>query len=644
MFLTKKSVELLAPAGNWETLVAAIDAGADAVYLGGKHFNMRMLKSDANFDNATLKKAVDYAHEHGVMLYITINNLISDAELPELEEYLIYLNEIQPDAVLIQDLAVAQLVKKLGLKLTMHASIMMNSHNNAAIKKLKEYGIRRVVVSREMSLKELSELKAVDKDFELEYFVHGDMCISESGQCIHSGVLFANSSNRGRCMKACRWPYKIIDEATGEIQEGKNDGDYLLALKDMCMYRNIPDLIQAGVYSFKVEGRMRNAEFVAHIIRIYRRAIDAYVADPSGYHINKEDWQSLYDNRVRDYSTCFAMDKPDNKAIGYTGKREPRFFSHATKEADLNCSWLNDERAINNQDNHKPLLAVKAASVEHAYSTLANGADMLYIGGEVYRPLQPWTLAQIKTVLAKAHEQGTKVIVNTPRTTLKDQCGELEQLCRDLNEIQPDGIMAGNLGAATIIKEATDLPIYADHSFNLFNHKAAEFLKDNGIVNATASYELSFAQARSVVENSCIPITLTVHGNVEAMVSDSNIPAMNLTFDPLVNPEFNDNHFALLDTVGGKHSMRMDQFGRIHILFTHDLCLLPYLDKLQGAAVLRIETQDYTPEFTGELTKIYRQAIDNGGKLANLEEVISHLQKISPRPLGIGAYRYHQSN
>lgn len=172
----------------------------------------------------------------------------------------------------------------------------MNSHNNAAIKKLKEYGIRRVVVSREMSLKELSELKAVDSDFELEYFVHGDMCISESGQCIHSGVLFANSSNRGRCMKSCRWPYKIIDEQTGQEQETITDGDYRLALKDMCMYRNIPDLIQAGVYSFKIEGRMRSADFVANIVSIYRRAIDKYVADPAGYHVNEKDWKNLFEN------------------------------------------------------------------------------------------------------------------------------------------------------------------------------------------------------------------------------------------------------------------------------------------------------------------------------------------------------------
>lgn len=641
MLLDKKSVELLAPAGNWDTLVAAIDAGADAVYLGGKHFNMRMLKSDANFDNEMLKKAVDYAHTHGVMLYITINNLISDEEIPELEEYLTYLNEIQPDAILIQDLATAQLVKKLGLNLTMHASIMMNSHNNAAIKKLKEYGIRRVVVSREMSLKELSELKAVDSDFELEYFIHGDMCISESGQCIHSGVLFANSSNRGRCMKACRWPYKIMDEADGKIQETTTDGDYRLALKDMCMYRNIPDLIQAGVYSFKIEGRMRSADFVSNIVSIYRRAIDNYVADPAGYHINEEDWQKLFDGRVRDYSTCFAMDKPDSRAIGYTGKREPRFFSYAAKEADLNCEWLNDLADINAKNTTKPNLAVKATTIAHAREALVNGANIIYVGGEVYRPHNPWTIEEIKTILDEAHQVGAKVIVNTPRTTLKDQCGELEQLCRDLNEIKPDGIMAGNLGSATIIRELTDLPIYADHSFNIFNHVATEFLSENGIVEATASYELPYAQVKTLVETSKLPMTITVHGNIEAMISDTNIPALNLKYDPLTNPDFNDKHFALVDTLGGKHSMRMDQFGRLHILFTNDLCLLPYLHKLKGVNTFRIEAQDYTPEFTGKLTKIYREAIDN--TLADEADALAKLQEISPRPLGIGAYRHKKS-
>ena len=125
--------------------------------------------------------------------------------------------------------------------------------------------------------------------------------------------------------------------------------------------------------------------------------------------------------------------------------------------------------------------------------------------------------------------------------------------------------MVGNLGAATIVRELTDLPIYADHSFNVFNHVATEFLQENGIVNATVSYELPYAQVKTLVESSKLPMTITVHGNVEAMISDTNIPALNLKYDPLTNPEFNDKHFALLDTVGGKHSMRVDQFGRIII-------------------------------------------------------------------------------
>lgn len=641
MLLTKNSVELLAPAGNWETFVAAIDAGADAVYMGGKHFNMRMLKSDANFDNEQLAKAVQYAHDHGVALYITINNLISDAELPELEEYLIYLNKIQPDAILIQDLAVAQLVKKLKLNLTMHASIMMNSHNNAAIKKLKEYGIRRVVVSREMSLKELSELKNIDRDFELEYFVHGDMCISESGQCIHSGVLFANSSNRGRCMKACRWQYRILDEETQEIKETINDGQYVLALKDMCMYRNIPDLIQAGVFSFKIEGRMRNADFVARIVSIYRRAIDAYIADPTGYSINETDWKELYDNRVRDFSTCFAMDKPDNSDIGYTGEREPRFFSYAAKEADLESDVLATETPIAADFCHRPQLAVKAATYQHGVQALEHGADMVIVGGEVYRPNRPWSLAEIREIVELAKQYNAKVIVNTPRTTLQAQCGELEQLVMALNEIKPAGIMVGNLGAATIVGELSDLPIYADHSFNIFNHRATEFLRDNKVVNATASYELPFSQVRTLVESSKLPMTIVVHGNMEAMVSDSNIAAMNLGFNPFTNPEFNNKHFALVDNVDAVHSMRVDQLDRVHILFTHDLCLLPYLEKVRGAAVLRIEAQDYSPEYTGEVTQIYREAID--GKLADLDEAVARLAQGNSRPLGVGVYRHAKS-
>ena len=286
MILNRKSVELLAPAGTWDALVAGVESGADACYLGGKHFNMRMHEGDFNFDNEMLKKAIAYTHEHDVRLYITLNNLISEEEIPALKEYLNYLNEIKPDALLVQDFAVLELVHEMGIKIPIHTSVMMNTHNEHAIVKLKEYGITRIVVGREMTLSELSLFR--DRTgMEVEYVMHGDMCISESGQCIHSGVVFGQSGNRGRCLKPCRWAYKLIDDNTGEILDNAGPGDYKLALKDMCMYRAIPELIQAGVFSFKIEGRMRPAPFIRRIVATYRRAIDAYLADPCGYKINE---------------------------------------------------------------------------------------------------------------------------------------------------------------------------------------------------------------------------------------------------------------------------------------------------------------------------------------------------------------------
>ena len=365
MLLHRKSVELLAPAGTWDAMTAGIEAGADAVYLGGKHFNMRLHEGDFNFDDKRLKEAVDYAHAHGVHLYITLNNLISNEELPALRDYLSYLSEIRPDAILVQDFAVLELVHEMGITIPLHTSVMMNTHNEHAIEKLKEYGITRIVVGREMTLSELA-LFRVRTGIEVEYFMHGDMCISESGQCIHSGVLFGQSGNRGRCMKICRWPFTLINEETGAVLDADSPGPYKLALKDMCMYRSIPELIQAGVHSFKIEGRMRSPTFIARLVSTYRKAIDAYIADPNGYATDEEGWRTLYENRVRDYTTTFAFGQPTAIDIGMTGEREPRFFSQAIEEAGFADDVLRAEPPIEKGNTPCRHLSVRVGTTEAA--------------------------------------------------------------------------------------------------------------------------------------------------------------------------------------------------------------------------------------------------------------------------------------
>ena len=644
MLLHRKSVELLAPAGTWDAMTAAIDAGADAVYLGGKHFNMRLHEGDFNFDDARLKEAIDYAHAHDVHLYVTLNNLISNEELPALRDYLAYLEEIRPDAILVQDFAVLELVHEMGITVPLHTSVMMNTHNEYAIEKLKEYGITRIVVGREMTLSELALFRA-RTGIEVEYFMHGDMCISESGQCIHSGVLFGQSGNRGRCMKICRWPFAFINEETGEVLDASSPGPYKLALKDMCMYRAIPALIQAGVFSFKIEGRMRAPEFIRRLVSTYRAAIDAYIADPNGYTTDEEGWRSLYENRVRDYTTTFAFGQPTAIDIGMTGEREPRFFSQAIEEAGFADEVLREELPIAKENEPSRRLSVRVSTPEAARAAIDAGADTVYVGGEAFRPQRSWTLRDYETLVRDAAGRA-HVIVNTPRTTMRRECGELEQFFTALNDIGVDGVMVGNLGTLKLARTLTKLTIQADHSFNLFNHLAATFLKENGLTMATASYELSFRQLREIVENAVLPIEAVVHGAYESMICDYNFPAMSLpAYNDLDSPELLDTHYAFRDEAGGVHSIRIDQYGRSHIYFAKDLCLYPYLEKFNGLGSYRIEAQDYTADVTAEIVRIYRAALDRlaaGGDGYRAAE-FDRLTEIAPRPLGIGTYRFRQS-
>ncbi len=651
MLLTRNSVELLAPVGTWEVLEAVVEAGADAVYLGGKRFNMRMFRTDANFNDDMLKRAVEYTHRHNVKLYITVNNLISDREIENMRSYLAFLNEIQPDSLIIQDLAMLELTREMNITVPLHASVMMNTHNEHAIRVLQEYGITRVVVNRELSLSQLTLLKE-RTGIELEYFIHGDMCIAHSGQCIHSGVLFGQSSNRGRCLKPCRWPYQLIDEKTGSTLNDNHPGPFKMALKDMCMYKNLPELIQAGVCSFKIEGRMRTADFVKKIVSVYRRAIDRYIADPTGYTPDHADWQDLYESRARDFSTCYALGTPGPVAIGYTGEREPRFFSQAVREPAMKMTAAMPDRQTESQTDipvkQQAALAVRVADMTAFTAACHNGADILYVGGEAFLPYKPWTLDAIATALDAAAKYDAKVVVTTPRVTMERECGELEQLFTSLDKLKPYGLMVSNIGALRLATQCSSLPVQADFSFNVFNHLTASLLKKHGAVQAAVSPEVTLEQLFMLTNESKLPLELIVHGSLEAMVMDHCLPAAALQQHSHICHGFCHNrHFALLDAAGERHPIRTDQYCRNHVLFAKDLCLLPYLGLLRGSiACYRIEGQHYTPEHVGLVTGIYRHVLD---RLAEGQEfsfdtgLIDKIAAASPRKLGIGVYRHRVS-
>ncbi|MDT8716521.1 U32 family peptidase [Clostridium sp. 19966] len=261
-----KKIELLAPAGNLESMYAAVSNGADAIYMGGSKFSARAYAQ--NFTLEDMKSAVDYCHIYGVKVYITVNTLIKDSELKEAIEYIKHMYEMGVDALIIQDLGLLNIMQSQFSDFEIHASTQMTVHNKEACELLIDNGFKRIVLSRELSLKEITE---ISKDYETEIFVHGALCVCYSGQCLMSSMLGGRSGNRGRCAQTCRLPYKLINNSNQIQRSG-----YLLSPKDICTLADIKSIIQGNVSSLKIEGRMKRPEYVAGVVSTYRRVIDSY--------------------------------------------------------------------------------------------------------------------------------------------------------------------------------------------------------------------------------------------------------------------------------------------------------------------------------------------------------------------------------
>ena len=266
-----RSLELLAPAGSFEAFKAAVENGADAVYLGGKSFSARA--SAANFDLEELKKAVRYAHERQVKVYVTVNILIADQEFQELMSYVHGLHEIGVDAVILQDIGVAELIHTILPEMEIHASTQMTVNTSWGVQHLESLGFCRAVLARETSADEMKTI-ADETTLDLEVFVHGALCVGYSGQCLMSSFIGGRSGNRGTCAQPCRMTYQLVNEDKENLLVQKNPGEHLLSPRDLNLAEELAELQRIGIYSLKVEGRMKRPEYVATVIRLYRQALD----------------------------------------------------------------------------------------------------------------------------------------------------------------------------------------------------------------------------------------------------------------------------------------------------------------------------------------------------------------------------------
>jgi len=306
-------LEVLAPAGDEERLGAALNYGADAVYLGRQQFGMRA--SPMNFDFEQLCKAVEAAHAKGVKVYLTCNTLPRNNEIPFFERFVREAVEAKVDAMIVADIGLLMLIKKYAPDMEIHISTQTGIVNYVTARELYNMGAKRVVLARELSLNEIAEIRAkCSPDMDIECFVHGAMCVSFSGRCLLSQYLVHRDANRGECAQPCRWGYYLMEEKRpGEyfpIYEDEK-GTYILNAKDMCMIEHIDKLAEAGVTSLKIEGRAKSAYYVAVVTNAYRMAVDEYYKDPYNYHLT--DWirDEVYKVSHRKYSNGFFFGVPE---------------------------------------------------------------------------------------------------------------------------------------------------------------------------------------------------------------------------------------------------------------------------------------------------------------------------------------------
>lgn len=330
--------ELLAPAGDLEKLKIAVLYGADAVYIGGEAYSLRAKAK--NFDKEAMAEGIRFAHEHGAKVYVTANIFAHNADFEGMADYFKEIYELGADAVLISDLGVFAVAREAAPDLEIHVSTQANNTNYQSARMWYQLGARRVVVARELSLREIREIREkIPTDMEIEAFVHGAMCISYSGRCLLSNYLSGRDANKGACAHPCRWKYHLVEETRpGEYMpiEENERGTYIYNSKDLCMIDHIPDLVEAGVVSLKIEGRMKTPFYVGTVIKAYRQAIDDYFEDPAKYEQKREYYlDEVSKASHRDYTTAFYYGRPDGNQQVYTNNSyiRPYDFIGVVQEA-----------------------------------------------------------------------------------------------------------------------------------------------------------------------------------------------------------------------------------------------------------------------------------------------------------------------
>lgn len=624
-----RSIELLAPVGTFQDFEKVIQSQADAVYLGGKKFNMRMHNPQHNLSNEEILEAVKIAHHLGKKVYVTFNNMMTDAELADAKSYLFFLQEAQVDALIIQDFGAVQLIKELGVNLELHLSVMANVHNEEMLAAASQLGVTRCVISRETSLADVERFVEKYPALEYEYFIHGDMCIAHGAQCYASGVYFGKSGNRGLCLKPCRWGYQTPDS---------EDLTYPMAVKDMSLYQHLPQLMMSGVNSFKIEGRMRGADYLVELINLYGEAIDRFLKDPVAYKTDEEKVAFLEEHRVRDLSTAYAFGTPGLNNIALDGKREPRIFSRPVEEPKITSRRIEkvaaqfQEASLTHEKARQDLPEIRV-TVDHfsaAEAAIQAGVGAVYLSGEVLEPHTAFSQQEIKDLANLGKTSGVPVYYALSRMMKENQFRRLDDFIFQLKDLGVTGLVVSNLGQLHRYQK-TGLKMRGNYGLNIYNHLSGKFYQQQGLESVTLSLEAPAGILRNLPKKMPIATELIVQGAPTLMYMEHDFKQAQSgeTLHNWVTGARKTGNLDLVDEHGFIRKIRVDQYGKNHLLPTKDFCYGVVLPELvsSGLTAIRIEAKEYDSKTLSQVIQLYQEALNHLDKTT--EEKLNWSEKLA---------------
>ncbi len=584
--LKGREIELMAPAGNMEIFREVVKSNCDAVFLGGKQFQMRRVRPGYNFTNEELVEVVRLGKEYGKKIYITLNILVTAYEIEELKEYLRFIDELQPSAIIIQDLSVLELIKELGLKnIKIHTSIQMNTHDVESIKLLKEHDVEKIVLSRECTASDIKELYDETK-MDFEYFCYGEMCAAKDGQCNASSFVLGNNTGRGRCFKICRWNFKL------EHNDVELDPIYPLSIKDLSVFEYIEELFDSGVTTFKIEGRMRDASFIVPIINFYGDAID-HLIEHGTYD---KDTKFLYDTRLRDLSAGYTFGDPKLENINHYREDEIKRFSNPTqiKEKSNEIKDIILEEIKSQKPRQNKELSVYVKDLASLKVAIEEGVSRVYISDE----FAELSLEELKNIDRKT----TEIYFATPRSLNNENFKHVDKM---LESKLFDGLLYTTWGCTRRYKGYN---LVADNNLSIYNHKSLKYVVEElNTKEVCPSFELTHKEIGPMLNLASNDMEFLVHG------------IFCLLYTPRNLFEFFDENGVASNTMELKSShenfdLVLDRYGYSHMIPQKEYCLQDIVHELQkydNIKHLRIDGRFYEPEEVRNLIRTYKETLEN---------------------------------